>query len=196
MEEKRIMQRLLLSFPCEIGRLNKEIDQWEFSEELVCNIHGKGILLETKKDLAVDECIKLHLHKRSWHRHREGYVKLICILGFDDLHINAKVVRICNSEVNGVRRFGLKLKNILFNWKYYTSEKILNKRKEERRQEERRITEKGLLELIESAIELGLKNIIFRSGTYHPLSTRHNTKRKRRWFNRRVLIPVRVAEIA
>ena len=196
MQEKRIMQRLLLDFPCEIGRFNKEIDQWEFSEELVCNIHGKGILLETKKDLAVDECIKLNLHKRGWHRYREGYVKLLCILGFDDLYIKAKVVRACHSKVNGVRRFGIELKNILFKWKYYTSKKILNERKEERRKGERRITEKGLLELIESAVELGLKNIISRSGMHYPSSTRYNTKRGRRLFDRRILIPVRVAEIA
>ncbi len=196
MEEKRIMQRLPLSFPCEIGRLNKEINQWKFSEELVCNIHGKGIFLETKKDLAVDECIKLNLRKRSWHRYREGYVKLLCILGFDDLYIKAKVVRACKSEVNGIRRFGLELTNILFKWKYYTSKKILNERKEERREGERRITEKGLLEHIESAVELGLRNIISRSGTYCPSSTRNNTKGTRRLFDRRALIPVRVAEIA
>ncbi len=68
MEERRIMQRLPLSFPCEIGRLNKEINQWGFSEELVCNIDGGGLLLETKKDLAVDEFIKLNLQKRNWIR--------------------------------------------------------------------------------------------------------------------------------
>jgi hypothetical protein len=192
MEEKRIMQRLPLNFPCEIGKLNKEINQWEFSEELVCNIHGKGILLETNKDLAVDECIKLNLRKRSWHRYKEGYVKLLCILGFEDLYIKAKVVRTCKSEVNEIRRFGLKLKDILFKWKYYTSKRILNERKEERRKGERRITEKGLLEHIECAVELGLKNVIFRSGTYHPSSTRNNTKGTRRMFDRRVLIPVRV----
>jgi hypothetical protein len=132
MEEMRIMQRLLLRFPCETGRLNKEI----------------------------------------------------------------KVVSACKSEVNGIRRFGLKLKNILFKWKYYTSKKILNERKEERRKGERRNTEEGLLELIESAVELGIRNVIFRSGTYHPSSTRNNTKSTRRLFNRRVLVPVRVAEIA
>ncbi len=55
---------------------------------------------------------------------------------------------------------------------------------EERRKGERKITEKGLLEPIESAVELGLENIIFRSGTYYPSSTRHNTKdkRKRLWI--------------
>ena len=196
MEEKRIMQRLLLRFPCETGRLNKEINQWEFSEELVCNIHGKGILLETKKDLAVDEYIKLNLRKKSWHSYREGYVKLLCVLGFDDLHIKARIVRACKSEVIGLRRFGLEYKNIMFKWKYYTSKIILNERKEERRKGERRSTEKGLLEHIESAVELGLKNIIFRSGTYHPTSTRTNTKGTRRLFDRRVLVPVRIAEIA
>jgi hypothetical protein len=51
---------------------------------------------------------------------------------------------------------------------------------EERRKGERRITEKGILELIESCLELGLKNIIFRSGTYYPSSTRHNTNDRRR----------------
>ncbi len=131
MEERRIMQRLPLSFPCEIGRLNKEINQWGFSEELVCNIDGSGLLLETKEDLAVDESIKLNLHKRSWHRYREGYVKLFCVSGFDDLYIKAKVVRACNSKVNGRRRFGLEFENILFKWKYYTSKRILNERKEE-----------------------------------------------------------------
>ena len=196
MEERRIMQRLPLSFPCEIGRLNKEINQWGFSEELVCNIDGSGLLLETKKDLAVNEFIKLNLHKRSWHRYREGYVKLFCVSGFDDLYIKAKVVRACNSKVNGRRRFGLEFENILFKWKYYTSKRILNERKEERRKGERRITEKGLLELIESAVELELKNVIFRSGTYYPSSTRHNTKDKRRLFDRRILLPVKVAEIA
>ncbi len=125
MEERRIMQRLPLSFPCEIGRLNKEINQWGLSEELVCNIDGSGLLLETKKDLAVDEFIKLNLHKRSWFRYREGYVKLFCVLGFDDLYIKAKVVRACNSKVNGSRRFGIEFENILFKWKYYTSKKIL-----------------------------------------------------------------------
>ncbi len=196
MEERRIMMRLPLNFPCEIGRLNKEINQWVFSEELVCNIDGSGLLLETKKDLTVDEFIKLNLHKRSWHRYRDGYVKLFCVSGFDDLHIKAKVVRACNSIVNGRRRFGIEVENILFKWKYYTSKKILNERKEERRTGERRITEKGLLELIESAVELELKNVIFRSGTYYPSSTRHNTKDKRRLFDRRILLPVKVAEIA
>ncbi len=196
MEERRIMQRLPLNFPCEIGRLNKEINQWGFSEELVCNIDGSGLLLETKKDLAADEVIKLNLHKKSWLRYREGYVKLFCVSGFDDLYIKARVVRACNSKVNGRRRFGIEFENILFKWKYYTSKKILNERKEERRKGERRITEKGLLELIESAVELELKNVIFRSGTYYPSSTRHNTKDKRRLFDRRILLPVKVAEIA
>ncbi len=196
MEERRIMQRLPLSFPCEIGSLNKKFNQWEFSEELVCNIDGNGLLLETKKDLAVDEFIKLNLHMRSWHRYREGYVKLFCVLGFDDLYIKAKVVRACNSIVNGRKRFGIEFKNILFKWKYYTSKKILNERKEERRKGERRITEKGVLELIQNAVELGLKNVIFRSGTYCPSSTRHNTKSKRRRLDRRILLPVKVAEIA
>ncbi len=184
MEERRIMQRLPLSFPCEIGRLNKEVNQWGFSEELVCNIDGSGLLLETKKDLAVDEFIKLNFHKRSWHRYRKGYVKLFCVLGSDDFYIKAKVVRACNSIVNGIRRFGIEFENILFKWKYYTSKKILNERKEERRKGERRITEKGILKLIQSAVELGLKNVIFRSGTYYPSSTRHNTKdkRKRLWI--------------
>ncbi len=132
MEERRIMQRFPLSFPCEIGRLNKEINQWGYSEELVCDIDGKGLLLETNKDLVVDEFIKLNLHKRSWHRYREGYVKLLCVLGFDDLYIKAKVVRACNSKRNGRRRFGIAFENTLFKWKYYTSKKILNERKEER----------------------------------------------------------------
>ncbi len=196
MEERRIMQRLPLRFPCEIGRLNKEINQWEFSEELVCNIAGRGLLLETEKDLAVDGFIKLNLQKRSWHRYREGYVKLFCVLGFDDLYIKAKVVRAGNSEVNGRRSFGIEVENTLFKWKYYTSKKILNERKEERRKGERRITEKGLLELIQLAVELEKNNIIFRSGTYYPSSTRHNTKDKRRLFDRRILLPVKVAEIA
>ncbi len=179
-----------------LGRLNRKINQWEFSEELVCNIDGSGLLLETRKDLAVDEFIKLNLHKRSWHRYREGYVRLFCIVGFDDLYINAKVVRACNSIVNGRRRFGIKVENILFKWKYYTSKKILNERKEESRKGVRRITENGLVELIESAVELGLKNVISRSGTYYPSSTRHNTKDKRRLFDRRILLPVKVDEIA
>jgi hypothetical protein len=196
MEERRIMQRFPLSFPCEIGRLNKDINQWKFSEELVCNIDGRGLLLETNKDLAVDEFIKLNLHKRSWHRYREGYVKLFCISGFDDLYIKAKVVRTCNSNVDGKRRFGIKFENIMFKWKYYTSKKILNERKEERRKGERRITEKGVLELIEYAVELGLENIIFRSGKYYPSSTRHNTKGNRRLFDRRILLPVKVAAMA
>jgi hypothetical protein len=51
---------------------------------------------------------------------------------------------------------------------------------EERRKGERRITEKGILELIESCLELGLKNIICRSGKYYPSSTRHNTNDRRR----------------
>ncbi|MGR3301021.1 MAG: hypothetical protein ACUZ8I_00815 [Candidatus Scalindua sp.] len=84
----------------------------------------------------------------------------------------------------------------MFKRKHYTSIKILNKRNEERRKEERRITEKELLELIEPTIELGLENIISRSGTYYASSTRHNTKSERRLFDRRVLVPVRVAEIA
>ncbi len=84
----------------------------------------------------------------------------------------------------------------LFQRKYYTLKIILNERKEERRKGERRITEKGLLELIEFAVELELNNIIFRSGTYYPSSTRHNTKGKRRLFDRRILLPVKVAGIA
>ncbi len=134
-------------------------------------------------------------------------MKLFCVSGFDDLYIKAKVVRACNSKVNGRRRFGIVFENILFKWKYYTSKKILNERKEERRTGERRITEKGLLELIESAVEPGLENIIFRSGTYleniifrsgtyYPSSTRNNTKGKRRLFDRRILLPVKVAAIA
>jgi hypothetical protein len=196
MEEKRIMQKLPLSFPCEIGRLNKVINQWGFSEEFVCDIDGSGLLLETSKDLAVGEFIKLNLHKRGWHRYKEGYVKLFCVSGFDDLYIKAKVVRAGNLEVNGRRRFEIEFENIFFKWKYYTSKKILNERKEERRRGERRITEKGILELIESCLELGLKNIIFRSGTYYPSSTRHNTKGDRRLFDRRILLPVKVAEMA
>jgi hypothetical protein len=123
-------------------------------------------------------------------------VKLFCVSGFDDLYIKARVVRACNSKVNGSRRFGIEFENILFKWKYYTSKKILNERKEKRRKGERRITENGLSELIESAVELGLKNVIFRSGTYYPSSTRHNTKDKRRLFDRRILLPVKVAEVA
>lgn len=195
MEERRSMQRFPLSFPCEIGRLNREINQWGFSEELVCNIDGSGLLLETKKHLTVGEIIKLNLHKESWQRFKEGYVKLFCVSGFDDLYIKAKVVRACNSKANGRRRFGIKFENILFKWKYYTSKKILNKRKEERRKGERRITEKGIVELIESCLELGLENIIFRSGKYHPSSTRHNTKGRRRLLHRRILLPVKVTEI-
>ena len=123
-------------------------------------------------------------------------MKLFCVLGFDDLYIKAKVVRACNSKLNGRRRFGIAFENTLFKWKYFTSKKILNERKEERRKGERRITEKGILELIESAVELGLENVIFRSGTYCPSSTRHNTKDKRRSFDRRILLPVKVAEMA
>ena len=136
MDERRTLQRLPLSFPCEIGRLNKETNQWEFSEELVCNIDGSGLLLETKKDLAVGEFIKLNLPKRGWHRYWEGYVKLFCVLGFDDLYIKAKVVRACDSKVNGRGGFGIELENILFKWKYFTSIKILNERKEERKRGE------------------------------------------------------------
>ncbi len=191
MEDRRVMRRLPLSFPCEIGRLNREINQWEFSEELVCNIDGKGLLLETKKDLAVNEFIKLNLQKRSWHRYREGYVKLFCVLGFDDSYIKARVVRAGNSEDNERRRFGIEVENTLFKWKYYTLKTILDERKEERRKGERRITENGLLELIKFAVELELNNIIFRSETYYPSSTRHNTKGKRRLFDRRVLLPVK-----
>jgi len=51
---------------------------------------------------------------------------------------------------------------------------------------ERRITEKGLLALIESAVELEMENVIFRSGTYCPSLTRDNTKDKRKLFDRRV----------
>jgi hypothetical protein len=196
MEERRTMQRLPLSFPCEIGRLNKKTNQWEFSEELVCNIDGKGLLLETKKDLAVDEVIKLNLQKRSWHRYREGYVRLLCVLGSDDLYIKARVVRAGNSEVNGRKRFGIEVENTLFKWKYYTLKTILDERKEERRKGERRITEKGLSEIIESAVKQEMENIIFRSGTYYPSSTRHSAKDKRRLFDRRILLPVKVAEIA
>ncbi len=65
-----------------------------------------------------------------------------------------------------------------------------------RRNGERRITDKGLEELIESAVELGLKNVISRSGTYYPSSTRNNTNGDRRLFDRRILLPVKVAEIA
>ncbi len=145
MEERRIMQRLPLSFPCEVGRLNREINQWEFSEELVCNIDGRGLLLETKKDLAVDEFIKLNLQKRSWHRYREGYVKLFCILFSDDLYIKARVVRADDSKVNGRRRFGIEVENTLFKWKYHSLKTISNERKEERRKGERRIEEKRVI---------------------------------------------------
>ncbi len=144
----------------------------------------------------MDEFIKLGLHKRSWHRYREGYVKLFCVSGFDDLHIKARVVMACNSEVNGRLRFEIEFENIIFKWKYFTPKKILNERKEERRKGERRITDKGLVELIESAVELGLKNVISRSGTYYPSSTRNNTNGDRRLFDRRILLPVKVAEIA
>lgn len=51
---------------------------------------------------------------------------------------------------------------------------------EERRKGERRITEKGILELIDLCLELGMKNIICRSGKYYPSSTRLNTKDRRR----------------
>ncbi len=190
MDERRTLQRLPLSFPCEIGRLNKETNQWEFSEELVCNIDGSGLLLETKKDLAVGEFIKLNLYKRSWQRYREGDVRLLCVLGFDDLYIKAKVVRACNSKVNERRRFGIEVKNVLFKWKFLTPKKILNERIAERRKGERRITEKGVLELIEYGAELGLENVILRSGKYYPSSTRHNTKDKRRLLDRRILLPV------
>ncbi len=110
MEERRIMQRLPLRFPCEIGRLNKDINQWEFSEELVCNIDGSGLLLETKKDLAVGEFIKLNLQKRSWHRYGKGYVIFFCVLGFDDLYIKAKVVRACKSKSMKKGDLGSRLK--------------------------------------------------------------------------------------
>jgi len=191
MEERRITQRLPLSFPCEIGRLNKETNQWEFSEELVCNIDGNGLLLEAKIDLAVDEFIKLNLHKRSWHRYREGYVRLLCVLGSDDLYIKAKVVRAGNSKVNGRRRFGIIVENVLFKWKYSTPKKILNEKIAERRKGDRRITEKGLLRLLETAVELEMENVTFRSGTYYPSLTRDNTKGERRLFDRRVLLPVK-----
>ncbi len=196
MEERRTMQRLPLSFPCEIGRLNRDINQWEFSDELVCNINGSGLLLETRKDLAVDEFIKLNLHKSSWQRYKEGYVKLFCVLGFDDLYIKARVVSAGNSEVNGKMRFEIEFENIFFKWKYFTQKKILNERKVERRKGERRITDKGLVELIESAVELGVKNVISRSGTYYPSSTRNNSNGDRRLFDRRILLPVKLAEIA
>jgi len=138
----------------------------------------------------VDEFIKLNLHKRSWHRYREGYVRLLCVLVSDDLYLKAKVVRACNSKVNGRRRFGIEVENVLFKWKYLTSIKVQNERIAERRKGERRISEKGLLELIEFAVGLELKNIIFISETYYPSSTRDNTKGKRRLFDRRVLLPV------
>jgi hypothetical protein len=195
-EERRTMQRLSLSFPCEIGRLNKETNQWEFSEELVCNVEGNGLLLETKKDLAVGEFIKLNLSKRSWHRYREGYVKLFCVLGFDDLYIKAKVVRACNSKVIGKRRFGIEVENTLFKWKYYTSKKIQSERIAERRKRDRRIRGKGLSRLLEFAVEIEQENIIFKSGPYYPSSTRIFTNDKRRLFDRRNLLPVNVAEIA
>ncbi len=195
-EEKRMMQRLPLSFPCEIGRLNKEINQWEFSEELVCNVEGSGLLLETKKDLAVGEFIKLNLHERRWHRYREGYVQLFCILGFDDLYIKAKVVRACDSKVIGKRRFGIEVENILFKWKYSTSKKIQNEMIAERRQRDRRIRERGLFRLLELAVELKLENVIFKSRTYYPSSTRIFINDKRRLFDRRNLLPVNVDEIA
>ncbi|MFQ5963242.1 MAG: hypothetical protein ACE5KZ_03050 [Candidatus Scalinduaceae bacterium] len=57
MEERRLMLRLPLSFPCGIGRLNKKINRWEFSDELVCEIDGSGLLLETQKDLAMKNVI-------------------------------------------------------------------------------------------------------------------------------------------
>ncbi len=195
-EERRVMQRLSLSFPCEIGRLNKETNQWEFSEELVCNVEGNGLLLETKKDLAVGEFIKLNLSKRSWHRYREGYVKLFCVLGFDDLYIKAKVVRACNSKVIGKRRFGIEVENTLFKWKYYTSKKIQSERIAERRKRDRRIRGKGLSRLLGFAVETELNNIIFKPGPYYPSSTRIFTNDKRRLFDRRNLLPVNVAEIA
>jgi CheY-like chemotaxis protein len=190
-KEKRMMQRLPLSFPCEIGRLNKEINQWEFSEELVCNVAGSGLLLETTKDLTVGEFIKLNLSKRRWHRYREGYVQLFCILGFDDLYIKAKVVRACDSKVIGKRRFGIEVENILFKWKYSTSKKIQNEIIAERRQRDRRIRERGLCGLLETAVEQDLDNVIFKSGTYYPSSTRVFTNDKRSLFERRILLPVK-----
>jgi len=190
-EEKRMMQRLPLSFPCEIGRLNKEINQWEFSEELVCNVEGSGLLLETTKDLAVGEFIKLNLSKRRWHRYRKGYVQLFCILGFDDLYIKAKVVRACDSKDNGKRRFGIELENILLKWKYSTSKKIQNEMIAERRKGDRRIRERGLCGLLETAVAQDLENVIFKSGTYYPSSTRVFTNDKRRLFERRILLPVK-----
>ena len=99
----------------------------------MCNINGRGLLLETKKDLAVGGFIKLNLYNRSWQRYREGYVRLLCVLGSDDLYIKAKVVRACNSKVNERRRFGIEVKNVLFKWKFLTPKKILNERKEERK---------------------------------------------------------------
>ncbi len=64
-----------------------------------------------------------------------------------------------------------------------------------RRNGERRITDKGLEELIESAVELGMENIIFRSGKYYPSSTRNKDKDDRRLFDRRILLPVKETEI-
>jgi len=186
-----MIQRLPLCFSCEIERLNKEINQWEFSEELVCNVEGNGLLLEAKKDLAVGEFIKLNLSKRRWHRYREGYVKLLCILGFDDLYIKAKVVRTCNSKINGKWRFGIELENILFKWKYSTSKKIQSEIIAERRKGDRRIKEKGLLRLLETAVELDLENVIISSGPYYQSLTRVFTNDKRRLFERRILLPVK-----
>ncbi|MCP5007826.1 MAG: hypothetical protein GY941_28400 [Planctomycetes bacterium] len=179
--------RLPMGIPCEAGKFDKETDKWTYSESLIHKVDKDYLILQTQQTLEVDESIRLILFTSTCNNSGSGYTEPEIATERDDQYIEATVVRHCNTLTDMYPGYGVMVSNRSVADNHHTHGKAVERRKGVRRKGERRITDRKIIELIELASEIGMDNVVYRSGCYAPKSTRQASTDRRILLDRRDL---------
>ncbi len=188
MEKRSNATRLSLGIPCKIRKFNKRGGNWCYSEGLIRKILRGYLLLETDQELELDESIRIKLMIRRYYGFENCHVNPLSLSGVDNKYIEATVIRRGNPTINEEPSYGVRISNQSFKRGFHKRSTIVEQRKEERREAERRITDREIVELIELASEMGMDNVVFRSGHYVPKSTRQRQSDRRELLDRRLSV--------
>ncbi|GJQ58557.1 MAG: hypothetical protein D8M57_09195 [Candidatus Scalindua sp. AMX11] len=186
MEKRSRTIRFSLGIPCEIGKFNRETGNWICSEGLIRKVDGQYLILETEQKLKLDEGVRLTILNRRWDSFNKGDKKPQGFYGRDQLSLDANVVRYGKQPTDEQSGYCVKVSTESFTGTYYSQDQLVERRNEERRKGERRITDNEIVEFIELASEIGMENVVFRSGYYVPKSTRQPSAERRAFMDRRV----------
>ena len=130
MDKRSNTLKLSLGIPCEIGRLNEEINRWMFSEGLLRKTNGNNLVLETQQVLMGNELIRIKLREVSRHSFENDYLKPVCISGNDDGYREARVVRCYDLEIDGKYSYGISIVNRSSQLRHYKHD---NKQEQKKR---------------------------------------------------------------